>query len=76
MNILTKITPFDYDFSRKEWEELIYQWIFDEEAREMLVYCLLDGYTYEQIASKMYISVDKVKKTIPKLTNYLFKHIK
>jgi DNA-directed RNA polymerase specialized sigma24 family protein len=66
----------DYDYSRSEWETLIYQWVFDEEARQMVVYSLLDGYTYEQIAELMYISVDKVKKTVRKSKDYLFKHIK
>ena len=72
---MAKITPLNYEYSRQEWEELIYQWIFNEEARQMVIYSLLDGYTYEQIAEKMYISVDKVRRIVPKSINNLFKHI-
>ena len=38
------------DLSRSQWENLIDEWIFNEEHRKMLKRNLLDGRTYEQLA--------------------------
>lgn len=65
-----------FDKPRSEWERLIYEWVFDEEVRQMLVLNLLDGQSYGQIAEKLNISIDKVSKKVRKAKKYLFKHLK
>ena len=72
---MTRISLHEYDYSRSEWEHFIRQWIFSEEARQMVALSLLDGYTYEQIAEKMFVSVDKVKKIVRKHKDYMLKHV-
>lgn len=66
----------NYDLSRSEWENLIDEWIFDEDHRAMLKRNLLDGRTYEQIAEDFDCSRDKVARLIPKLQDRLFRKIK
>jgi DNA-directed RNA polymerase specialized sigma24 family protein len=61
--------------SRSEWEQLINEWIFNEEHRAMLKRYLLDGKTYEQIAEQFDCSRDKVARLIPKLEEKIFKKI-
>ena len=65
-----------YDLSRSEWENLIDEFIFNEEHRAMLKRNLLDGRTYEQIAEQFDCSRDKVARLIPKLQDRLFRKIK
>lgn len=65
-----------YDLSRSEWENLIEEFIFNEEHRLMLKRNLLDGRTYEQIAEQLNCSRDKVARLIPKLQDKLFRKIK
>lgn len=64
-----------YLFSRREWEEFIEQWIFNEEHRGMLARNMLDGRTYEQIAEEYGCSRDKVARLLPKLKQRLFSKI-
>ena len=66
----------NYNLSRTEWENLIDEFIFNEEHREMLKRNLLDGRTYEQIAEQFDCSRDKVARLIPKLQDRLFRKIK
>ena len=40
------------DLSRTEWENLIDEWIFNERDRAILKRRLLDGLTFEQLASE------------------------
>lgn len=68
--------PSNIDLSRSEWENLIEQFIFNEEHRAMLKRNLLDGRTYEQIAEQFDCSRDKVARLIPKLQDRLFRKIK
>ena len=65
-----------YNLSRSEWENLIDEYIFNEEHRAMLKRNLLDGRTYEQIAEQFGCSRDKVARLIPKLQEKLFRKIK
>ena len=65
-----------YDLSRSEWENLIDEYVFNEEHRAMLKRNLLDGRTYEQIAEQLNCSRDKVARLIPKLQDKLFRKIK
>lgn len=64
------------DLSRSQWENLIDEWIFNEEHRKMLKRNLLDGRTYEQLSEEFCCSRDKVARLIPRLQNRLFKKIK
>ena len=66
----------NYNLSRSEWENLIDEYIFNEEHRAMLKRNLLDGRTYEQIAEQFDCSRDKVARLIPKLQDRLFRKIK
>lgn len=63
------------DLSRSQWENLIDEWIFNEEHRKMLKRNLLDGKTYEQLAEEFDCSREKVARLIPKLQDKLFKKI-
>lgn len=63
------------DLSRSQWENLIDEWIFNEEHRKMLKRNLLDGRTYEQLAEEFDCSREKVARLIPKLQDKLFKKI-
>ena len=62
------------DKPRKEWEELIEQWVHDEQGRYILTRNLLDGISYERIAEELDISRAtvylKYKKWEPKLFNH------
>lgn len=59
--------------TRDEWEHLIYQHIFDEVGRKILIRALLDGVPYERIAEELDISratvFNKCKKYSDKLFN-------
>lgn len=66
----------NYDLSRSEWENLIDEYIFNEDHRAMMKRNLLDGRTYEQIAEQFDCSRDKVARLIPKLQDRLFRKIK
>ena len=63
------------NLSRRDWENLIDQWIFSERDRSMLKRRLLDGVTYEKIAEEFDMSTRQVKRIIPKAEEKLFKHI-
>ena len=67
--------PDGVDLSYSQWENLIDEWIFNEEHRAMLKRSLLDGRTYEQIAEEFKCSWDKVAKLMPKLQRKLFSKI-
>lgn len=60
------------DLSYSDWEELINEWILNEEHRAMLKRNMLDGKTYEVIAEEFDCSRDKVARLIPKLQDKLF----
>ena len=60
---------------RSSWENLIDEWVFNEQHRKMLKLNLLDGWTYERIADEFEMSSRQVARIIPRLQNQLFKHI-
>lgn len=64
------------DLSRTEWENLIDEWIFNERDREILKRRLLDGLTFEQLASEFNYSTQNIQRIIYKGTARLFKKIK
>ena len=64
------------DLSRTEWERLIDEWIFNERDRQILKRRLLDGLTFEQLASEFNYSTQNIQRIIYKGTARLFKKIK
>lgn len=63
------------DLSRKDWENLIDQYIFNEGYRHILKRRLLDGITYERLAEEFDLSTKQVKNIVYKSQEKLFKHI-
>jgi DNA-directed RNA polymerase sigma subunit (sigma70/sigma32) len=63
------------DLSRKDWEYLIDQYIFNEGHRNILKRRLLDGITYERLAEEFDLSTKQVKNIVYKSQEKLFKHI-
>lgn len=70
-----RLSAYDYDFSRDEWERLIDQWIFSERDRAILKRRLLDGIAYEPLAEEFYLSVQQTKSIVSQTKTRLFKHI-
>lgn len=66
--------PDDTTVPLSEWSKLIDEWIFDEKHREMLKLNLLDGWTYDEIATKYGMSTRQIARIIPKLQKQLFQH--
>lgn len=52
------------DLPRDEWERLIQQHVFDEQARYMLQRCMLDGLTYQAVAEEIDVSYGTVFKKV------------
>ena len=61
--------------SRKEWEDLIDNWIHNEVDRRMLKRRLLDGICFEPLAEEFELSVNHCQSRIKKAKAQLFKHI-
>lgn len=61
--------------SRKEWEELIDNWIHNETDRKMLKRRLLDGVRFEPLAEEFDLSVTHCQTRIKKSKVQLFKNI-
>lgn len=61
--------------SRKEWEELIDNWIHNEVDRRMLKRRLLDGICFEPLAEEFELSVNHCQARIKKAKAQLFKNI-
>lgn len=49
---------------RDEWERLIQQHVFDEQARYMLKRCMLDGLTYQAVSDECDVSYGTVFKKV------------
>lgn len=61
-----------YDKPRSEWERLIAEWIFDARDRALLSLRLLDGLTIDQLAEKLDMPVDTVKRRVRRAQRRLF----
>lgn len=70
-----RFTAEDSNLSRKQVEELIDQWIFNERDRKILKRRLLDGICFEPLADEFELSVTQVKKIVYKNQEKLFKHL-
>ena len=63
------------DLSRREWENLIDDWIFNQRDRAILKRRLLDGIVYEVLAEEFDLSVRQTKTIVYKCTDRLIRHI-
>lgn len=63
------------DLSRKEWENLIDQYVFNEAHRPILKRRLLDGITFERLSEEFDMSTRQIKNIVYKSQEKLFKHI-
>jgi hypothetical protein len=61
--------------SRKEWEELIDNWVHNEVDRRMLKRRLLDGICFEPLAEEFELSVNHCQTRIKKAKKQLFNNI-
>lgn len=64
------------DLSRSEWEQLIDEWIFDEEHRQILKLNLLDGKGYDYLSFKFNYSNRQIARILQKSKEKLSKHVK
>ena len=69
---MRKKTP---EFSRRQWERLIDDWIFSERDRRILKRRLFDGIVYERLAEESDLSVRQTKTIVYKCMDRLTKHI-
>lgn len=69
------MNPYDYDYSRTEWERLIDEYIFSERDRAVLKRRLLDGICFEPLAEEFCLSVQQTKTIVYNAQRRLFKHI-
>lgn len=66
------------DLCRREWEELIDQWIIGNHAernRAIIKRRLLDGICFEPLAEEFGLSVQQTKTIVYKAEQTLIKHI-
>lgn len=63
-----------FEKPRDEWERLIFQWVYDAQAREILRLCLLDGISYEKAAEMLDISRATVYNKVAKWSPRVFEH--
>lgn len=61
--------------SRKEWEDLIDEWVHNEVDRKMLKRRLLDGICLEPLAEEFNISTVQCQSRVQKAKKQLFKNI-
>lgn len=69
------INPYDYNFSREEWCELIDSYIFSERDRAVLKRRLLDTVVFEKLAEEFGLSTVQVKRIVKYTSRQLFKHL-
>ena len=60
---------------RKEWEELIDNWVHNEVDRQMLKRRLLDGVCFEPLAEEFNLSVNHCQARVKKAKAQLFKNV-
>ena len=61
--------------SRKEWEDLIDNWVHNEVDRKMLKRRLLDGICFEPLAEEFELSVNHCQSRVKKAKAQLFKNM-
>ena len=63
------------NYPRSVWEHLIDEWIFNERDRNIIKRRLLDGITFEDLASEFDLTPQHIKKIVYKAIDKLSKHI-
>lgn len=61
---------------RKEWLELIEEWIHSELDRKMIARVYLDGKVIEDVAEEFEMSVNHCQVRVGKAKKQLFSHVK
>ena len=61
---------------RKEWLELIEEWVHSELDRKMIARVYLDGITIEKVAEEFDISVNHCQLRVDNAKKQLFSHVK
>lgn len=69
------MNPYDYNYSRSEWEHLIDEYVFSERDRAILKRRLLDGICFEPLSEEFGLSVQQTKTLVYKAQTRLFKRI-
>lgn len=64
-----------YDLSRREWEQIIDDWVFNERDRRLIKRRLLDGVCFEPLSEEFDLSVQQTKNIVYKTTERLLRHI-
>lgn len=64
----------ELDISKPELVEIAESWIFNTRNKSIL-YCKLDGDTYEEIAEKFNLSPQRTKEIVKEYINKISKHI-
>lgn len=54
----------EYRKTRDEWEDYIYQHIFDRIDRRLLVLRFLDGMTLQEISEEINLSIEQTKRRV------------
>lgn len=62
------------NLSVSEVEHLIDEWVFSERDRAILKRRLIDGITFERLATEFEMSVIQIKRIVKKRQTELFKH--
>ena len=69
------VTDGASNLSTSEVEHLIDEWVFNQRDRAILKRRLIDGITFEKLASEFDLSIIQVKRIVKKRQIELFKHI-
>ena len=64
------------DISNSEVSRLIDEWVKSERDRNILKRRLIDGVTFEQLASEFFLSVRQIKNIVYKNEQIIFKHVR
>ena len=74
MEVRRGLDAGNVNLSVSDVEHLIDEWIFSERDRAILKRRLIDGITFENLASEFDLSVVQVKRIVKKRQIELFKH--
>ena len=60
---------------RREWTELIEEWIHSELDRKLIIRAYLDGITYEALEAEFGISAESIEKRVNNALKQLLRHL-
>lgn len=61
---------------RKEWIELIEEWVHSDLDKKMIARVYLDGITIEKVAEEYKLSVNHCQRRVSNAKEQLFSHVK